>query len=153
MSEANVTQNPKSTFNPVALILWSLWILWGFGYHTLWLRLTTECEGVVTASRDIPPTRGLRYATQYTLVGPDGQGRTYVAGPTDASLPRSMPVGTRIKKERWRLSFERNGQRVDDFSIIFYCIILAVATASLLWGIRSWHQRNPYAALPESITR
>jgi hypothetical protein len=153
MSESGVMQSSKTNFNPAVLILWSLWMLWAFGYHTLWLRLMTECEGIVISSQDIPPTRGPRYATQYTLAGPDGQSHTYIAGPTDASLPRSMPVGTRVKKKRWRLSFQRNGQQVNDFNVIFYTLILMVATACLFWGIRSWQQRGSHAGLTESITQ
>jgi hypothetical protein len=117
-------QNPRLNFNPAILILWSLWMLWAFGYHTLWTRLTTQCEGVVISSQDVPPTRGPRNAIEYTLAGPDGQVHTYIAGPTDDSLPRSMPVGTKIKKERWHLSYEGNGNRVDDFSIVFYSLVL-----------------------------
>jgi hypothetical protein len=64
-----------------------------------------------------------------------------------------MPVGTRIKKQRWRLGFERNGQQVDDFSIPFYSLILTVATASLFWGIRSWYQRDLDAGLTKSFTQ
>jgi hypothetical protein len=76
--------------NPMALLLFGLWIIWGFGFDTVGRRLEIQFDGVVISSRDIPKTRGPRYATEYTLRGPDGQNHIYVAGPTDASLPRSM---------------------------------------------------------------
>ncbi len=143
--KADAMQMPKSTFNPVILIVWSLWMLWGFGYQTVWLRLVTECEGIVTSSQDIPPTRGPRYATRYMVLGLDGQSHICTAGPTEASLPRSMPVSTRIKKQRWHLGFERNGQQVNDFSVFFYSLILMFAIASLFWGLRSWYQGQLHA--------
>jgi hypothetical protein len=138
-------QNPKSNFKPIVLIFWSLWILWGFGYQTLWLRLTTECQGTIVSSQNIPPSRGPRYVTQYTLNGLDGQTSEYIAGPTDASLPRSMPVGTHIRKERWHLSYERDGQRVDNFSVLFYAGILTIAVACLSWGIHGWREQSEAA--------
>jgi hypothetical protein len=131
-------QNFKSGPNARILILWSLYV-WAFGYQTVWRRLDTKIEGTIVTSRDIPPSRGPRYATDYMVRGSDGETREYVAGPTDGSLPRNMPAGTYINKERWRLSFERNGQRVDDFSIDFYLIILVGSIGCLCWGLRRWH--------------
>jgi hypothetical protein len=84
--------------NPAIPLIFGLFILWGFGYETVGSRLKTQLEGVVVSSRDIPSTGAPRYATEYTLRGPDGRESLYVAGATDASLPRSMPVGTSLKK-------------------------------------------------------
>jgi hypothetical protein len=46
---------------------------------------------------------------------------------TDASLPRSMPVGTYLKKQKWHLYYERNEQRVNDFPIVFYQVTFGIA--------------------------
>src|SRR5258708_36933541 len=98
----------------------------------------TKVEGVVVSSRDIPTTGAPRYATEYTLRGADGRESVYTAGPTDAFLPRSMPIGTSIKKQRWHLDYERNGYRVDDFSIDFYALVIRRASACLQAGCPSW---------------
>lgn len=101
--------------SPVALLIWGVWILWAFGLQTFVALLNTQVDGVVVSSRDTPPNPwGHGYATEYTMRGPDGHEFTYLAGPTDASLPRSMPVGTSVKKERWHLYYERNGRREND---------------------------------------
>ena len=42
---------------------------------------------------------------------------------TDASLPRSRPVGTYLKKHKWQLYYERNEHRVNDFPIAL-CVLL-----------------------------
>lgn len=128
--------------NPIVILLFALWILWAFGFETVGARLQTQVDGVVTSSRDIPATRGPRYATEYTLRGPDGQDHIYVAGPTDASLPRSMPVGTYLKKRRWHLYFERNEQRVDDFPLFFYQVALGIALGCVVLSAILWRGRR-----------
>jgi hypothetical protein len=125
----------KVVLNPAIPLIFGLFILWGFGYETVGTRLKTQLEGVVVSSRDIPSTGAPRYATEYTLCGPDGRESVYVAGATDASLPRSMPVGTSLKKQRWHLNYEKNGQRVDDFGVSFYGMMLGIAVACLAWSI------------------
>jgi hypothetical protein len=124
---------------PIVLLLFGLWIVWGFGFNTVGARLETQVDGVVISSRDIPVTRGPRYATEYTLRGPDGQDRVYIAGATDASLPRRMPVGTYLKKQRWHLSYERNNQYVDDFPLFFYQVTLGIALGCMVWSVILWH--------------
>ena len=122
----------------MVLLLFGLWIIWGFGFDTVGRRLEIQFDGVVISSRDIPKTRGPRYATEYTLRGPNGQNQIYVAGPTDASLPRSMPVGTYLKKDRWHLDYERNKQRVDDFPIFFYEAVLGIALGCVVGSVILW---------------
>jgi hypothetical protein len=130
--------SPKRRLNPTVLLLVALWIFWGFGYETLWKRLLTDVQGTVTSARSLPyPLAPARHATEYTFTGPDGQQQSYIAGPTDASLPRNMPVGTHIGKRRWRVSYERDGERVNDFSLLFYGLMLSVAAVCLYWGVRS----------------
>ena len=44
----------------------------------------------------------------------------YIARPTDASLPRNMPVGTYLKKQKLHLYYERNEKRANDLSVILW---------------------------------
>jgi hypothetical protein len=135
---------PRKGLDPFVLLLSGLGILWGFGFDTVGRRLEIQVDGVVTSSLDIPATRGPRYATEYTLRGPGGQNHIYVAGPTDASLPRSMPVGTYLKKPRWHLDYWRNKQRVDDFPIFFYQAVLGIALGCVVGSVILWRgQRQP----------
>jgi len=127
----------KTRPHPAILLVWALWMIWIVA-STTWSRLELQLNGVVTASRDIPPTRGPRYATEYILRGPDGRDQQYVAGATSDSLPRSMPVGTYLKKQRWQLGYERNGQKVDDFGLWFAGLLLCVAAGALRWSFNIW---------------
>jgi hypothetical protein len=129
---------PKAVINPVVPALWSLWMIGAFGFYTLAGRLWLQVDGIVVSSRNIPPNRGPRYATEYTLRAPDGQQTIYTAGPTDSSLSRSMPVGTTLKKKRWHLAYERNGHPVDDFDLSFYSVVLGIAFGCLGWSISLW---------------
>jgi hypothetical protein len=121
--------------NPIMLSLFGLWILWGFGYQTLWARLMTNVEGTVVPARDIPyPLAPARHGTEYVLLTAKGDTDRYVAGATDASLPRNIPVGSYIKKRRWHLSYEQDTHRIYDFSIPFYVAILSAAVGVLVWA-------------------
>ncbi len=129
--------------NPMVLALWALWIIGAFGFYTLGARLWTQIDGVVISTRDIPAVRGPRYATEYKLRDSDGHMTVYVAGPTDSSLPRSMPVGTSLRKRRWHLSYERDGRQVDDFGLPFYLAILTVGFGVLMWSWVLSRRQNP----------
>jgi hypothetical protein len=116
------------------LIVFGLFILWGFGWDTVGRRLQTSIDGIIVAARDVPSTGAPRYATEYTVRGPAGNEEVFWAGPTDGSLPRSMPVGTRIRKERWELGYERDG-KLEGFPYIFYGVVLGIALSLVVWGI------------------
>jgi hypothetical protein len=58
----------------------AFWILWGFGFETVWQRLTLVVEGTIISSRDIPSKSSGRYVTEYVIRGPHGQDHRYVAG-------------------------------------------------------------------------
>jgi hypothetical protein len=130
-----VLRRLKAIRSPILPLLFALIMMWTT-LPAVWSRLVTHVNGIVISSRDIPATNAPRYATDYTLRGPDGQTYRYLAGPTDASLPRSMPIGTSLKKQRWRLDYERDGRRVGDFGVLFYGLFLALAIGCLAWSAR-----------------
>jgi hypothetical protein len=128
--------------NPLVPLLAALWIGWGFGFSTIGSRLYQELDGVVISSQDVPPTRDARYRTDYVLRGSDGSKYSYVAGATDASLPRSLPVGTHLTKRRWHLDYERDGQTIDDFPIAMYVIVIGIGLMCLRWSFSLWRHQH-----------
>lgn len=132
---ATATQQLSPRFRAWAKILFGLFLLWGFGWETVGHRLLNSVDGVIVGSRDVPTTGGPRYATEYTVRGANGEEQIFWAGPTDASLPRSMPVGTRIRKLRWHLDFEENGTLVAFSGTFFYAVVCACGLGMLGWGI------------------
>jgi hypothetical protein len=124
----------KSPPQPTILLFISaLWISWSFGYRTVWPRFTAEVDGVVTSSRDVP-SKGV---TEYVVRDASGADHRYVAGATDASLERSLPVGTDIRKEWGSLDYEVNGKKIR-FPTPFYSAVCGAALFSLLWGAVLW---------------
>jgi hypothetical protein len=117
------------------LILFGLFFLWGFGWETVGHRLLFDIEGVIVASKDVPSTGAPRYATQYTIRNPHGDEQVFWAGPTDASLPRSMPVGTQVQKRRWHLEYVQNGTRIGFSEIYFYDAVIACGLGMVVWGV------------------
>jgi len=140
----NCQMKPKAAMKPLVLAAWSIWMIGGFGFYTLGNRLWAHLDGIVVTSRDIPSTRGPRYITEYILRGPDGRESLYTAGSTDSTLPRSMPVGTVLKKKRWHLDYERDGQRTSDFSLPFYLGILAIGFGCLGWSVLLARRQRRY---------
>jgi hypothetical protein len=116
----------------VMAFLGTILVLWVFGLTTLqWLRISVD--GTVIASRDDPATGAPRYVTEYVLRGNDGSQFSYVAGPTDGSLPRSMPIGTKVKKIAWHVNYERNGQIILESSTVIGCVMTLVGIVGALW--------------------
>lgn len=133
---------PKQPRGPQPLILlyFGLFILWGFGYETVWRYFVTEVDGVVVSSRDSPSKGAPRYSTHYLIRGDDGREQTYVAGATDGSLERSLPVGTRIRKKWGELNYEVDGTRLQ-FPWIGYSIMFGIALSCLFWAGLLWLRR------------
>ena len=143
--KANDLSKPRGTPNPFVFLGFALFLLYGFGYETLYQRLITQVEGVVVSSRDVHTLNNPRYITEYVFRTPDGHETAYVAGSSDASLPQSMPLGTTISKRKWHLDYERDGENVSDFPGALYVLTLGVAVALLVWSIRLWRQQQAVA--------
>ena len=46
-----------------------------------------------------------------------------------------MPVGTRIRKQRWQLDYEPDGKRVAFQKEFLYAPVLACALGTVVWGV------------------
>jgi len=79
-------------------------------------------------------------STRYVLRSPDGTVQEYVTGATDASLPNNLPVGTRLEKRKWELSYLENGNRTSDFPLYAYSAMFGIAGGLLLWSGLLWYR-------------
>ena len=117
----------RRTLGTSVLFLFAAYSIFsGFGYYTLWELLKTDVAGTIVSSTDEPATKGPRYITHYSIRQADGSLTTYIAGPTTAYLPRSMPVGATIQKRKWELGYYMNGQWVSvegPWGILFLGVI------------------------------
>jgi hypothetical protein len=102
--------------------LFAAWIIF-IDTYTIGTRFLTSVDGTVVSSET---STGNRPTTSYQIKGPDGSISEYVAGPTDKSLPRRMPVGTQIRKKKYELGYVLNGQTVHDFPLAFYALLIGI---------------------------
>ena len=109
------------------------------GINEITRRFLIEVEGRVVSSQT---TAGNRPVTVYVLRGSDGKEREYVAGPTDQSLPRRLPVGTYIRKDRYELSYIEDGTVINDFPLSFYVAICCVGLMLGWWSFSQWRFRQ-----------
>jgi hypothetical protein len=103
----------------------------------VWKFCTTEIDGVITASRDYPSKGAPRYSTEYTVRSADGKEQRYVAGATDASLARSLPIGTHIHKAWGQFGYEINSRWIS-FPLAFYSAMMGVALFCIAWAVVRW---------------
>ena len=126
------------------LVFIPLGIFWTFGYNDIWQRLQTELDGTITAREDFPQTPQNHGPTVvYKVQRSDSSLIQYTAGPGDDSLPRTMPVGAHIAKQKWELSYRLNDQRVDDFPLTFCVVLFAIGVLCLIRAamlVRRWKQ-------------
>jgi len=121
----------------VPALLGAIWILWGFGYETVWQRFTTAVDGVIVSRHDDPSPGAPRYASEYVVRDNSNHDQTYTAGATDASLERGLPVGARIEKRWGELGYRVNDTWVA-FPVYFYSGILGLAVVGLVWALWQW---------------
>ena len=135
--------------DPYVVAAAALWFLF-MGVNEITGRLLIEVEGVVVSSRT---TAGNRPVTAYVLRGSDGEERGYTAGPTDKSLPRRLPVGTYLGKNKYELSYVENGKVVNDFPLGFYVGICCVGIMLAWWGISQWRFRRALEGFSPKVRR
>ena len=99
-------------------------------------RLVISVDGRVSsaAAKCIEPQHS-RCATEYVVEADSGVKQTYIAGPTDQSLKRYLPVGTTLQKRKWELAYRIDGKEVKDFPIGFYCGCLVMSIGCLTWWL------------------
>lgn len=111
-----------------------------FGANEIVQRLLIEVDGTVIASQT---STGNRPATAYVVRHPDGSEQLYIAGPTDHSLPRRLPEGTRISKLKYHLAWKLNGRIVNDFPLYFYLGACGLGILLAYWALFQWRLNRP----------
>jgi hypothetical protein len=116
------------------------WVLALFAGWTLYIavsgivgRLLISVDGRIVSSNT---AEGIRPVTAYTIQAPHGES-SYIAGPTDDSLPRRMPIGTYIRKNKYDLSYSKDGKIINDFPLGFHLLWLGISTICA-WKSVSW---------------
>jgi hypothetical protein len=121
---------PRHSFLAIASLLCFL-----FGTNEIVQRLLIEVDGTIISSQT---TTGNRPDTMYVVRASDGSEHQYVAGATDQSLPRRLPEGTHITKKKYELTWERNGQIVNDFPLYFYVSACGMGVMLAYWAFLQW---------------
>jgi hypothetical protein len=106
-----------------------------FSGGEIYSRASIELIGTIVSSRtDCVQPYNNRCSSVYLVENSRGTRTEYIAGPTDHSLKRSLPVGTSIDKQRWSLSYVVDGQRIDNFPRYFYFGIGFLSLCFLYWA-------------------
>jgi hypothetical protein len=117
--------------------LFGAWLLF-MGGNELVGRLWIQVDGTIVSA---DTTTGNRPVTRYVVRRSDGQNTDYVAGPTDASLPRRLPVGTVLHKERGHLSFALDGHEIGGFPVLMYGTLMLAGLGLEVLAWRQWKIR------------
>jgi hypothetical protein len=107
-----------------------------FASNEVWSRSSIQVDGLVVSSdTQCEQPYNNRCVTTYILQSRQtGKKTEYQAASNDSSLRRYLPVGTRIHKVKGHLTYEINGQQVNDFPLYFYEVFLLVGLALVLSG-------------------
>jgi hypothetical protein len=124
----------KAQLGPVALILLII-LQGGSDYSIFFGHLLARFDGVVATREDVrfPPWTHF-HAIRYTIRQDDGRERTYIADPIEGGRG-GFPIGTRLRKDRWRLEYEAGGRATDDFPAALYGLWVIVNTGLMLGAI------------------
>jgi hypothetical protein len=101
---------------------WILFSIWGFGLiyfsaSTILSRALIEVDGTIVRSEEGHLLSGPhRKITTYTIEPENGgETITYVAYGAEPSLALHLPVGTRIEKGKWKITYTVNDEIIEDF--------------------------------------
>jgi hypothetical protein len=93
----------------------------------IYQRAVIQLDGTVISSQTtcVQPENN-RCATVYIVEGLNGSKTTYIAGPTDHSLLRRLPVGTEIVKGKWSLNYSIDQKINKGFPTKLYFALLGI---------------------------
>jgi hypothetical protein len=131
--------------NPVAVMAFAIFFLWGFGYETVVARLRIHLNGTIISSRDVPPSRGsVRDAvcvarTQWT--------QKHLYSWSNRCLVATEHAGRHVYEERARAPVLRQGwaSRGRLFNSVLRALVLALAVTLLIWGLFLWRAQTKRA--------
>ena len=114
-----------------------------FASSQVYTRAKIELIGkVITATKNYGMS-GIHKSTTYVVEGIDGGKKVkYVAGCNSTDLDSDIPVGARISKKKWELSYMINEGEMDDNPKNTYSIMSFVGVMLIVTGVikfrRSW---------------
>jgi len=80
------------------------------GTMNTYRRASFTAQGTIVSSKSICLNgHQARCSSTYVLVKDGGVFETFVAEPAEYSFPKRLPVGTRVDKKKWRLTYSING--------------------------------------------
>ena len=65
-----------------------------------------------------------RCVARYVILSKEGGRLFYSAGPNDHSLSRRIEIGNIVHKRKWEVDYLVNGNRVNDFPVLFYFLMV-----------------------------
>ncbi len=118
-------------FRALVIAVGGAWCLFIAG-STIGERLLIDLNGSIAGRSDANGPN--RPGAIYTIIDSDGKPNTYVTGPTDASLPHDLPVGAKISKQKWHLSYVVDGRTLNTFPITFYGVLTGIGLSLLAFS-------------------
>jgi hypothetical protein len=118
------------------LALASLFCLF-IGFNEIGHRLLIETEGTIISFKYI------NHSPTYIILGSNGIEKKYIIGPTDSSLPKNIANGTHIKKDKYKLTWQKNGALVNDFPLTVYLGACVLGFLLAFWAAFQWRLNRP----------
>ena len=100
----------------------------------IYQRAAIQLDGTISSSKTscVQPENN-RCATVYVVEDHNGSKTEYVAGPTDHSLLRRLPVGTEIVKSKWSLNYSIDQKLNRDFPTKLYFTLFGTGLCCAIW--------------------
>ena len=118
-------------------------------YVSIGQRLLIDIQGRILNSRELPKpgnNPNIMVYTEYSIQDGNGPVVSYLTDGSDQYLPRDLPAGSVIKKEKWHLGFQLNGQLVEYPFGSFWAFEFAILVFSIpLYFVmnRAWLKQHP----------
>lgn len=111
-------------------------MIW-FSLHAILSRALIELDGtIIEEYHPDSPYKDRKYSCTYIIKRGDGEDTIqYVAVGLDYSLALDLPVGTKIEKKKWEITYKLNGEIVEDFNVRHHIIIGCIGFFLVIAGL------------------
>ena len=108
-------------------------VLLFFGWQ-IYQRAEISLAGkIVSSDTTCNQPQNNRCVTTYVVEDASHSRETYIAGPNSHSLPKRLPIGTVVIKERWKLGYSVDGKYIDDYPLRFEVWIVVMTFVFGWW--------------------
>ena len=132
MRTTAIDMDNPSVYRMVLVIGFALGLI---GMMNIYRRASFTAQGTIVSSKsNCLNGQHARCSSTYVLAKVGSASETFIAVPAEYSLPKLLPVGTRVDKKKWHLTYSINGVEEGGYSAASSAALIAFGIFMMIYA-------------------